>query len=111
MSSQCCDLGYHQSISKFFRYYLASRQWAQQNVSAGMHQLDTAVSELSQNQDRDTLMQANISAFCLPLRFQYQPYDGDQVLPDKMCLYKWRNVWLLMYVSSSRWLRCQQSLR
>ncbi|KAI2649726.1 SLIT-ROBO Rho GTPase-activating protein 3 [Labeo rohita] len=76
----CCDLGYHQSISKVFRYYLASRQWAQQNVSAGMHQLDTALLELSQNQDRDTLMQANISAFCLPLRFQYQPYDGDQVV-------------------------------
>uniref|UniRef100_A0A9J7YGC8 Rho GTPase activating protein 4a n=1 Tax=Cyprinus carpio carpio TaxID=630221 RepID=A0A9J7YGC8_CYPCA len=75
----CCDLGYHQSISKVFRFYLASRQWAQQNLSAGMKQLDTTVSELSQNQDRDTLMQANISAFCLPLRFQYQPYEGDQV--------------------------------
>ncbi|XP_016404508.1 rho GTPase-activating protein 4-like [Sinocyclocheilus rhinocerous] len=76
----CCDLGYHQSISKVFRFYLASRQWAQQNLSTGMQQLDTTVSELNQNQDRDTLMQANISAFCLPLRFQYQPYEGDQVV-------------------------------
>ncbi|XP_016139288.1 rho GTPase-activating protein 4a isoform X2 [Sinocyclocheilus grahami] len=76
----CCDLGYHQSISKVFHFYLASRQWAQQNLSTGMQQLDTTVSELNQNQDRDTLMQANISTFCLPLRFQYQPYEGDQVV-------------------------------
>ncbi|KAF4096669.1 rho GTPase-activating protein 4a [Onychostoma macrolepis] len=76
----CCDLGYHQSISKVFQFYLASRQWAQQNLSTGMQQLDTTVSELNQNQDRDTLMQANISAFCLPLRFQYQPYEGDQAV-------------------------------
>ncbi|XP_052396740.1 SLIT-ROBO Rho GTPase-activating protein 3 [Carassius gibelio] len=74
----CCDLGYHQSISKVFRFYMASRQWAQQNLSTGLQQLDTTVSELNQNQDRDTLMQANISAFCMPLRFQYQPCEGDQ---------------------------------
>ncbi|KAG1961605.1 SLIT-ROBO Rho GTPase-activating protein [Pimephales promelas] len=76
----CCDLGYHQSISKVFRFYLSSRQWGQQNLSSGLQQLDTTVSELNQNQDRDALMQANISAFCLPLRFQYQPYEGDQVV-------------------------------
>ncbi|XP_048033887.1 rho GTPase-activating protein 4a [Megalobrama amblycephala] len=76
----CCDLGYHQSISKVFRFYLTSRQWGQQNLSSVLQQLDTTVSELSQSQDRDTLMQANISAFCLPLRFQYQPYDGDQAV-------------------------------
>ncbi|XDV46011.1 hypothetical protein PO909_013995 [Leuciscus waleckii] len=76
----CCDLGYHQSISKVFRFYLTSRQWGQQNLSSGLQQLDTTVSELNQNQDRDALMQANISSFCLPLRFQYQPYEGDQVV-------------------------------
>ncbi|XP_051736820.1 rho GTPase-activating protein 4a isoform X2 [Ctenopharyngodon idella] len=76
----CCDLGYHQSISKVFRFYLTSRQWGQQNLSCVLQQLDTTVSELSQSQDRDTLMQANISAFCLPLRFQYQPYEGDQAV-------------------------------
>lgn len=111
MPSQCCDLGYHQSISKVFRFYLTSRQWGQQNLSSVLQQLDTTVSELSQSQDRDTLMQANISAFCLPLRFQYQPYEGDQVMHDKMCLCKYRNVQLLMYVPSSRRLRCRQSVR
>ncbi|XP_051962125.1 rho GTPase-activating protein 4-like [Xyrauchen texanus] len=75
----CSDLGYHQSISKVLRFYLASHQLVQQSLSSGLQQLDTTVSELKQNQDRDTLMQANISAFCLPLRFQYQPYEGDQV--------------------------------
>ncbi|XP_051518008.1 SLIT-ROBO Rho GTPase-activating protein 3-like isoform X2 [Myxocyprinus asiaticus] len=75
----CSDLGYHQSVSKVLRFYLTSHQLAQQNLSSGLQQLDKTVSELNQNQDRDTVMQANISAFCLPLRFQYQPYEGDQV--------------------------------
>lgn len=76
----CCDLGYHQSISKVLHFYLTGRQWAQQNLNTGMRQLETTVSELSQSQDRDTLMQFNNSAFCLPLRFQYHPYEGDQVV-------------------------------
>lgn len=80
MLTQCCDLGYHQSISKVLQFYLSSRQGTQQNVSSGLLQLNTTVSELDQNQDRNTLMQANTSAFCLALRFQYQPYDGDQVI-------------------------------
>ncbi|XP_051946951.1 SLIT-ROBO Rho GTPase-activating protein 3-like [Xyrauchen texanus] len=75
----CSDLGYHQSISKVLRFYLTSQQLAQQNLSSGLQQLDTTVSELNQNQDRDTVMQANNSSFCMPLRFQYQPYEGDQV--------------------------------
>nr|XP_055044799.1 rho GTPase-activating protein 4a isoform X1 [Misgurnus anguillicaudatus]XP_055044800.1 rho GTPase-activating protein 4a isoform X1 [Misgurnus anguillicaudatus]XP_055044801.1 rho GTPase-activating protein 4a isoform X1 [Misgurnus anguillicaudatus]XP_055044802.1 rho GTPase-activating protein 4a isoform X1 [Misgurnus anguillicaudatus]XP_055044803.1 rho GTPase-activating protein 4a isoform X1 [Misgurnus anguillicaudatus] len=75
----CSDLGYHQSISKVLQFYLARRQLVQQNLCSGWQQLNAAVSELSQNQDRDALMQANISAFCMPLRFQYQPYEGDQV--------------------------------
>jgi len=111
MPSQCCDLGYHQSISKVFRFYLSSRQWGQQNLSSGLQQLDTTVSELNQNQDRDALMQANISAFCLPLRFQYQPYEGDQVLRDKMSMCISVKMCSCLYVSSSRWLRCLQSAR
>lgn len=79
MLTQCTDLGYHQSISKVLQFYLSSRQGMQQNVSSGLQQLNTTVSELNQNQDRDALIQANSSSFCLPLRFQYQAYDGDQV--------------------------------
>ncbi|XP_065141845.1 rho GTPase-activating protein 4a [Paramisgurnus dabryanus] len=75
----CSDLGYHQSISKVLQFYLARRQLVQQNLCSGWQQLNAAVSELSQNQDRDALMQTNISAFCMPLRFLYQPYEGDQV--------------------------------
>ncbi|XP_030624679.1 rho GTPase-activating protein 4a [Chanos chanos] len=75
----CSDLGYHQSFSHVMRAYLSSRSRAQQDLSSGLQQLNSAVSELDQSQDRDTLMQANNNTFCMPLRFQYLPHEGDQL--------------------------------
>ncbi len=46
----------------------------------GLQQLDTAVTGLNQGQDRDALLQAHNTAFCLPFRFQHQPHEGDQVM-------------------------------
>lgn len=45
----------------------------------GLQQLDSAVTGLNQSQDRDALLQAHNTAFCLPFRFLYQPHEGDQV--------------------------------
>ncbi|XP_058265862.1 rho GTPase-activating protein 4a isoform X2 [Hemibagrus wyckioides] len=73
------DLGFHQSVSQVLQYYLSSRSQAHQNLGSGLHQLGNTVSGLDQNQDRDTLIQAHDAAFCMPLRFQYQPHEGDQV--------------------------------
>uniref|UniRef100_A0A674CXI0 Rho GTPase activating protein 4a n=1 Tax=Salmo trutta TaxID=8032 RepID=A0A674CXI0_SALTR len=75
----CSDVGYHLSLSRVLWAYLSSRSWGQQNLSVGLQQLQSAVSELDQSQDRDNLLQTHTNTFCLPLRFHYQPHDGDQV--------------------------------
>ncbi|XP_060749398.1 rho GTPase-activating protein 4a isoform X1 [Tachysurus vachellii] len=74
------DLGFHQSVCQVLQYYLSSRSQAHQNLGSGLYQLGNVVSGLDQIQDRDTLIQAHDAAFCMPLRFQYQPHEGDQVL-------------------------------
>uniref|UniRef100_A0A8C2FR81 SLIT-ROBO Rho GTPase-activating protein 3-like n=1 Tax=Cyprinus carpio TaxID=7962 RepID=A0A8C2FR81_CYPCA len=75
----CTDLGYHLSVSRVIRGYLSNRNRTVQNMKNGLQQLDSAVTGLNQGQDRDALLQAHNTAFCLPLRFQYQPHEGDQV--------------------------------
>ncbi|KAA0706978.1 SLIT-ROBO Rho GTPase-activating protein 3 [Triplophysa tibetana] len=75
----CTDLGYHLSVSRVVRGYLSNKNRLLQNTKNGLQQLDTAVTALNQGQDRDALLQAHNTAFCLPFRFQYQPHEGDQV--------------------------------
>ncbi|XP_048033507.1 SLIT-ROBO Rho GTPase-activating protein 3 isoform X2 [Megalobrama amblycephala] len=75
----CTDLGYHLSVSRVIRGYLSNRNRALQNMKNGLQQLDSAVTGLNQSQDRDALLQAHNTAFCLPFRFLYQPHEGDQV--------------------------------
>ncbi|KAK6303211.1 hypothetical protein J4Q44_G00256650 [Coregonus suidteri] len=75
----CSDVGYHLSLSRVLLAYLSSRSYCQQNLSGGLQQLQSAVSGLDQSQDRDNLLQTHTNTFCLPLRFHYQPHDGDQV--------------------------------
>ncbi|XP_036802722.1 rho GTPase-activating protein 4 isoform X4 [Oncorhynchus mykiss] len=76
---KCSDVGYHLSLSRVLLAYLSSRSWDQQNLSVGLQQLQSAVSGLDQSQDRDNLLQTHTNTFCLPLRFHFQPHDGDQV--------------------------------
>ncbi|KAM9445803.1 rho GTPase-activating protein 4a isoform 2-T3 [Clarias gariepinus] len=73
------DLGFHQSLSQVLQFYLSSRSQAHQNLGSGLQQIGLALSVLDQKQDRDTLIQAHDAAFCMPLRLQYQPHEGDQV--------------------------------
>ncbi|KAF5902067.1 SLIT-ROBO Rho GTPase-activating protein 3-like isoform X1, partial [Clarias magur] len=73
------DLGFHQSLSQVLQFYLSSRSQAHQNLGSGLQQIGLAFSGLDQKQDRDTLIQAHDMAFCMPLRLQYQPHEGDQV--------------------------------
>ncbi|CAK6951409.1 rho GTPase-activating protein 4a [Scomber scombrus] len=75
----CADEGYHVSLGRVMQAYLSSRWRAQQNLSTGLQQLEGSVSELDQSRDRDTLLQDHYNTFCMPLRFPYQPHDGDQV--------------------------------
>ncbi|XP_023283299.1 rho GTPase-activating protein 4-like isoform X1 [Seriola lalandi dorsalis] len=75
----CADVGYHLSLERVVQAYLSRRGRAQQNLSKGLQQLQVAVSGLDQSQDRDTLLQDHYNTFSMPLRFAYQPHDGDQV--------------------------------
>ncbi|KAK7878481.1 hypothetical protein WMY93_030317 [Mugilogobius chulae] len=75
----CADTGYHLTLTRVMQAYLSSRLRAQQNLGTGLQQLQEAVSALDQSHDRDTLLQDHYNAFSMPLRFNYQPHDGDQV--------------------------------
>nr|XP_020472611.1 rho GTPase-activating protein 4 isoform X2 [Monopterus albus]XP_020472621.1 rho GTPase-activating protein 4 isoform X2 [Monopterus albus]XP_020472630.1 rho GTPase-activating protein 4 isoform X2 [Monopterus albus] len=75
----CADVGYHLSVSQVMQAYLSSHWRSQQNMSTGLQHLQGVVSGLDQSQDRDTLLQDHYNAFSLPLRFLYQPHEGDQV--------------------------------
>ncbi|KAM7404684.1 hypothetical protein PAMP_012009 [Pampus punctatissimus] len=76
---KCADVGYHLSVGRVMQAFLSTRWQAQQNLSTGLQQVQGSVSELDQCQDRDTLLQDHNNSFCMPLRFPYQPHDGDQV--------------------------------
>ncbi|TMS16376.1 Rho GTPase-activating protein 4 [Larimichthys crocea] len=75
----CADVGYHVSLSRVMNAYLSSRRRTQENLGTGLQQLQVTVSELDQIHDRDSLLQDHYNTFCMPLRFSYQPHDGDQV--------------------------------
>ncbi|XP_022613265.1 SLIT-ROBO Rho GTPase-activating protein 3-like isoform X2 [Seriola dumerili] len=75
----CCDLGFHLSVERVMRCYLASRLRIQKTEETGLKQLEAAVTSLDQGGDRDALLQQHDAAFCLPFRFNYHPHEGDQV--------------------------------
>ncbi|XP_057686422.1 rho GTPase-activating protein 4-like isoform X2 [Corythoichthys intestinalis] len=75
----CSDAGYHMSLSRVMQAYLSSRRQVQQNLTSGLLNLQGSVSGLDQGRDRDALLQEHHVTFCLPLRFPYQPHDGDQL--------------------------------
>ncbi|XP_067383636.1 SLIT-ROBO Rho GTPase-activating protein 3-like [Channa argus] len=75
----CADVGYHFSLGRVMQAYLSRRWWSQQNLGTGLQQLQDAVSGLDQSQDRDRLLQDHYNTFSMPLRFPYQPHEGDQV--------------------------------
>ncbi|KAK2851359.1 hypothetical protein Q5P01_007635 [Channa striata] len=75
----CTDVGYHFSVGRVMQAYLSSRWRSQQNLGTGLQQLQESVSALDQSRDRDRLLQDHDNTFTMPLRFPYQPHEGDQV--------------------------------
>uniref|UniRef100_A0A1A8KTR5 Rho GTPase activating protein 4 n=1 Tax=Nothobranchius kuhntae TaxID=321403 RepID=A0A1A8KTR5_NOTKU len=75
----CCDLGFHLSLERVMKCYLASRWHIQKTEETGLKQLEAAVTSLDQGGDRDALLQQHDAAFCLPFKFNYHPHEGDQV--------------------------------
>uniref|UniRef100_G3P1E0 Rho GTPase activating protein 4a n=1 Tax=Gasterosteus aculeatus aculeatus TaxID=481459 RepID=G3P1E0_GASAC len=75
----CADVGYHLTVGRVMQAYLSGRGRTQENLTTGLQQVQETVSGLDQSHDRDTLLQDHYNTFCMPLRFPYQPHDGDQV--------------------------------
>uniref|UniRef100_A0A8D0B5E5 Rho GTPase activating protein 4 n=1 Tax=Salvator merianae TaxID=96440 RepID=A0A8D0B5E5_SALMN len=75
----CFDLGFHLSLGKVLRTYLAAESRAQASWQQGLCTIEGAVDALDPQGDRSRLMESNPAAYCPPLSFDYQPHEGDEV--------------------------------
>lgn len=76
---QCFDLGFHLSLGKVLRTYLAAESRAQASWQQGLCAIEGAVDALDPLGDKSRMMEANPAAYCPPLSFDYQPHEGDEV--------------------------------
>ncbi|XP_034382520.1 SLIT-ROBO Rho GTPase-activating protein 1b [Cyclopterus lumpus] len=75
----CCDLGYHSSLSRALRTYLSAELSLEASRRAGLEVLEGAVEGLDPARDRQRLLGLYPTAFCPPLRFSFQAHMGDAV--------------------------------
>uniref|UniRef100_A0A4W4E9G4 SLIT-ROBO Rho GTPase-activating protein 2 n=1 Tax=Electrophorus electricus TaxID=8005 RepID=A0A4W4E9G4_ELEEL len=75
----CCDLGYHASLSRALRTYLSAEYSLETSRHEGLDILEGAVESLDPRSDRQRFMETHPTAFTPPARFTYQPHMGDQV--------------------------------
>uniref|UniRef100_A0ABM5FQ69 Rho GTPase-activating protein 4 isoform X2 n=1 Tax=Pogona vitticeps TaxID=103695 RepID=A0ABM5FQ69_9SAUR len=75
----CFDLGFHLSLGKVLRTYLAAESRAQASWQQGLCTIEGAVDALDPLGDKSRLMEANPAAYCPPVCFDYQPHEGDEV--------------------------------
>lgn len=76
---QCCDLGYHSSLSRALRTYLSAELSVEASRRAGLEVLEGAVEGLDPARDRQRLLGLYPTAFCPPQRFGFQSHMGDTV--------------------------------
>ncbi|XP_051911859.1 SLIT-ROBO Rho GTPase-activating protein 1b isoform X2 [Hippocampus zosterae] len=75
----CCDLGYHSSLSRALRTYLSAELGLEASRRAGLEVLEGAVEGLDPARDRQRLLGLYPTAFCPPPRFSFQAHMGDTV--------------------------------
>uniref|UniRef100_A0A7N8XJH6 SLIT-ROBO Rho GTPase-activating protein 1 n=1 Tax=Mastacembelus armatus TaxID=205130 RepID=A0A7N8XJH6_9TELE len=75
----CCDLGYHSSLSRALRTYLSAELSLEASRRAGLEVLEGAVEGLDPARDRQRLLGLYPTAFCPPQRFSFQAHMGDTV--------------------------------
>uniref|UniRef100_A0AAQ5XXR7 SLIT-ROBO Rho GTPase activating protein 1b n=1 Tax=Amphiprion ocellaris TaxID=80972 RepID=A0AAQ5XXR7_AMPOC len=73
----CCDLGYHSSLSRSLRTYLSAELSLEASRRAGLEVLEGAVEGLDPARDRQRLLGLYPTAFCPPQRFSFQAHMGD----------------------------------
>lgn len=86
--SQCCDLGYHSSLSRALRTYLSAELSLEASRRAGLEVLEGAVEGLDPARDRQRLLGLYPTAFCPPQRFGFQAHMGDSVSVTTRCVCK-----------------------
>ncbi|XP_072482358.1 rho GTPase-activating protein 4 [Notamacropus eugenii] len=75
----CSDLGFHLALSKVLRGYTAAVTRAKTTSGQGPSKLEAALDTLDPEGDKSKVLEFHASAYCPPLRFEYQPYEGDEV--------------------------------
>uniref|UniRef100_A0A3B5LVY7 Uncharacterized protein n=1 Tax=Xiphophorus couchianus TaxID=32473 RepID=A0A3B5LVY7_9TELE len=75
----CCDLGYHSSLSRALKTYLSAELSLEASRRAGLEVLEGAVENLDPARDRQRLLGLYPTAFCPPQRFGFQAHMGDTI--------------------------------
>ncbi|XP_030049954.1 rho GTPase-activating protein 4 [Microcaecilia unicolor] len=75
----CCDLGFHLSLGRALRVYLSAESQVQASHQESLGAVRRAVEGLDTFGDKAKVMEANCTAFCPPLKFEFQPHEGDEV--------------------------------
>uniref|UniRef100_A0A663EU74 SLIT-ROBO Rho GTPase activating protein 3 n=1 Tax=Aquila chrysaetos chrysaetos TaxID=223781 RepID=A0A663EU74_AQUCH len=76
----CCDLGFHASLARTFRTYLSAEYNLETSRHEGLDIIENAVDNLDARSDKHTIMDMCNQVFCPPLKFEFQPHMGDEVM-------------------------------
>lgn len=79
LSPQCCDTGFHLALGQVLRSYAAAERCTQASQMQALGSLEEAVEALDPPGDKAKVLEVHAVAFCPPLRFDYQPHEGDEV--------------------------------
>nr|XP_033776608.1 rho GTPase-activating protein 4 isoform X2 [Geotrypetes seraphini] len=75
----CCDLGFHLSLGRALRVYLSAETQVEASHQESLGAVRRAVEGLDALGDKGKVMEASSAAFCPPLKFEFQPHEGDEV--------------------------------
>ncbi|XP_030706297.2 rho GTPase-activating protein 4 isoform X1 [Globicephala melas] len=75
----CCDTGFHLALGQVLRSYTAAESRTQASQLQGLGSLEEVVEALDPPGDKAKVLEVHAAAFCPPLRFDYQPHEGDEV--------------------------------
>ncbi|XP_075394624.1 rho GTPase-activating protein 4 [Tenrec ecaudatus] len=75
----CCGTGFHLALGQLLRSYTVAESRTQASQLQGLGSLEEAVEALDPPGDKAKVLELHATAFCPPLRFDYQPHEGDEV--------------------------------
>uniref|UniRef100_F7C377 Rho GTPase activating protein 4 n=1 Tax=Xenopus tropicalis TaxID=8364 RepID=F7C377_XENTR len=75
----CCDLGFHVSMSKTMRVYLQAEERVQMSRQQSLQAVEGAVDNFNSQADKNKLFEMYSETFSRPTKFEYQPHEGDEV--------------------------------